>query len=178
MIALFRRIYNPLTLANTMIEIERKFLVLSNTFKTEAYKKTKIIQGYLNSNKQRTVRIRIKGDKAFLTVKGLSSKSGISRFEWEKEIPKEEANSLLLLCEKGLIDKIRYEIKVGASIFEVDEFYGDNEKLIIAEIELDHENAKFIKPEWLGKEVTGQTRYYNTELIKKPFKLWGASPID
>ena len=155
-----------------MIEIERKFLVTSESFKTEAFKATRIIQGYLNSHKQRAVRVRLKGDLGYLTIKGESSKSGLSRFEWEKEIPKTDAQELLNLCEPGVIDKIRYEIKAGKHIFEVDEFFEDNEGLIIAEVELGSENETFEKPNWLGEEVTGQTQYYNSQLSKQPYNTW------
>ena len=155
-----------------MIEIERKFLVKSEAFKTEAFKETRICQGYLNSNKDRAVRIRIKGDLGFITVKGTSSESGMSRFEWEKEIPKAEAESLLELCETGVIDKIRYEIKAAAHIYEVDVFFGDNQGLIVAEVELESETQTYIKPEWLGEEVTGDIKYYNSQLSKHPFKIW------
>ncbi len=155
-----------------MIEIERKFLVTSDSFKKESYSKKRIIQGYLNSNPQRTVRVRIKEDKAYLTIKGLSNDSGMTRFEWEKEIPVEEAQILLQLCEKGVIDKTRFDIKVGPHTFEVDEFHGDNEGLVMAEIELESESELFEKPEWLGKEVTNNERYYNSFLSKSPFKTW------
>ncbi|PWH84041.1 adenylate cyclase [Algibacter marinivivus] len=155
-----------------MIEIERKFLVNSMSFKTAAFKETRIIQGYLNSNKQRAVRVRFKGDVGYLTIKGKSSKNGLSRFEWEKEIPKSEAENLLKLCESGVIDKMRYEVKVGKHIFEVDEFFGDNEGLFIAEVELKSENEAFEKPEWLGKEVSGQIKYYNSQLSKQPYNTW------
>jgi len=155
-----------------MIEIERKFLVKSKDYKNESYKKTRIIQGFLNTHKERTVRVRLKGEQGFLTVKGKSNDSGLSRFEWEKEISKQEAEALLKLCEKGVIDKIRYEVKVANHIFEVDEFYGDNEGLTIAEVELNSESETFKKPDWLGKEVTGQTQYYNSQLSKRPFKSW------
>tara|TARA_R110000868_G_scaffold38261_5_gene134082 strand:- start:1457 stop:1933 length:477 start_codon:yes stop_codon:yes gene_type:complete len=155
-----------------MIEIERKFLVKSFDFKEEAYKSTRIIQGFLNTNKERTVRIRIKDNQGFITVKGQSTKDGLSRFEWEKEILKEEAKALLNLCEPGVIDKIRYEIKKGNHIFEVDEFFGDNEGLVIAEIELQTENEAFVKPEWLGKEVTGNIKYYNSQISKQPYNTW------
>ncbi len=121
-----------------MIEIERKFLVTSNNFKEQAFKKTRIIQGFLNTDKERTVRVRLKGDRGFLTVKGLSSDDGLSRFEWETEIPETDAKLLLKLCEKGVIDKVRHEIKADNHTYEVDEFFGDNEGLIIAEIELNH----------------------------------------
>lgn len=155
-----------------MIEIERKFLVKNDSFKREAFAKNHIAQGYLSSVPERTVRVRIKGEKGFLTIKGASNDSGLSRFEWEKEIPVSEAKSLLLLCEKGVIDKTRFEIKKGNHVFEVDEFYNDNEGLIVAEIELDSENDTFEKPDWLGKEVTGDIRYYNAYLSKNPFKTW------
>ena len=155
-----------------MIEIERKFLVVSNAYKDEAYKKTRIIQGFLNTDKERTVRVRLKDDKGFLTVKGKSTNNGLERFEWEKEIDKLEAKLLLELCEKGIIDKIRYAVKSGKHIFEIDEFSGDNEGLIVAEIELNTSNEKFIKPDWLGKEVTGNIKYYNSQLSNKPYKTW------
>lgn len=157
-----------------MIEIERKFLVNSMSFKTEAFKQTRIIQGYLNSNKQRAVRVRLKGDQGFLTIKGESSKNGLSRFEWEKEVPKTEAESLLKLCELGVIDKIRYEIKVGKHIFEVDEFFEENAGLVIAEVELESENETFEKPKWLGQEVSGQNKYYNSQLSKQPYNTWNS----
>ncbi len=156
-----------------MIEIERKFLVLSEAFKTEAFKKTKIVQGFLNTHKERTVRVRIKGEKAFITVKGISNLEGTTRLEWEKEIPVLEAEQLLNLCEPNLIEKTRFEVKSGNHIFEVDEFYGENEGLVIAEIELSSENETFTKPEWLGKEVTGDVRYYNSLLSKTPYRNWG-----
>ncbi len=155
-----------------MIEVERKFLVNSEAFKKEAYTHYRINQGFLNSEKERTVRIIIKDDKGYITVKGESSKNGLSRFEWEKEISKKEAQSLLNLCETGIIDKMRYEVKVHEHIFEVDEFFGDNEGLIIAEVELDSENEKFTKPNWLGEEVTGNIKYYNSLLSKHPYKTW------
>lgn len=155
-----------------MIEIERKFLVNSKAYKEEAYKSTRITQGFLNTHKVRTVRIRLKGEMGYITVKGESSKNGLSRFEWEKEIPKEEAESLLKLCEPTIIDKIRYEVKAGNHIFEVDEFFGDNEDLTIAEVELNNENETFEKPVWLGEEVTGHIKYYNSQLSKQPFKSW------
>jgi len=155
-----------------MIEIERKFLVSSKVFKEEAFKSTRIIQGFLNTHKERTVRIRIKGNKGFLTVKGESSNDGLTRFEWEKEISKTEAESLLKLCESGIIDKIRYEVNVGNHIFEVDEFYGDNEGLIVAEVELKNESESFERPNWLADEVTGNIKYYNSQLSKQPFNTW------
>ena len=155
-----------------MMEIERKFLVTSEMFKTEAFNSYSIKQGFLNSHKKRTVRIRLKKDIGYLTVKGESTSNGLSRFEWEKEISVEEAESLLDLCEKGIINKIRYEIKYGIHIFEVDEFFGDNAGLVIAEVELNTENEKFIKPDWLGDEVTGNIKYYNSQLSKNPYTNW------
>jgi len=155
-----------------MIEIERKFLVNSLDFKNQATKKYKIVQGFLSTNKKRTVRVRLKGKIGFLTIKGESSKSGLSRFEWEKEISKLEAEALLKLCEKDVIDKIRYEVKVNNHIFEVDEFYGDNNGLVVAEVELNSEQERFTRPDWLGKEVTGDPKYYNSQLSKLPFSKW------
>lgn len=155
-----------------MIEIERKFLVTSSTFKDQAVKKYRIIQGFLNRDPERTVRVRLKDDKGILTVKGLSSNDGLSRFEWEKEISKNDAKVLLEFCEKGVIDKLRYEVTVNDHVFEVDEFFGDNEGLIIAEVELKTENESFTKPDWLGEEVTGNIKYYNSQLSKQPYNTW------
>ncbi|MGB4958976.1 MAG: CYTH domain-containing protein [Saprospiraceae bacterium] len=153
-------------------EIERKFLVLSENFKNESEKKTRITQGYLSSVPERTVRVRIKGDKGFITIKGIGSASGASRYEWEKEIPVSEVDELLTISEAGVIDKTRYEVKSGKHTFEVDEFYGDNQGLIVAEVELSDENEVFEKPEWLGAEVTGDAKYYNSMLMKHPFTKW------
>ncbi|GEM54240.1 adenylate cyclase [Flavobacterium branchiophilum] len=155
-----------------MLEIERKFKVTSNDFKTAASTSNEIAQGYLNDHPDRTVRVRIKGAKAFLTIKGKSNAAGTTRFEWEKEIPVHEAQDLLLLCEKGVIQKKRYEVSIGQHVFEVDEFFGDNQGLIIAEIELTTENEVFEKPLWLGTEVTGDERYYNAYLSQNPFVMW------
>ena len=155
-----------------MIEIERKFLVSSLAFKEEAFAQNNIAQGYLNSNPERTVRIRIKGKKGFITIKGIGNESGASRMEWEKEIQLEEAKALLKLCEKGVIEKTRYEVNSGNHIIEIDEFHGDNEGLIMAEIELNDENESIKKPEWLGQEVTGDKRYYNSYLSLNPYKTW------
>lgn len=155
-----------------MIEIERKFLVKSDAFKNEAFKKTRITQGFLNTHKERTVRVRLKNYKGFITVKGISTSDGLSRFEWEKEITKDEAQSLLKLCEPTIIDKIRYEIEVRNHTFEVDTFLGENEGLTIAEVELKSEDEIFETPDWLGKEVTGDIKYYNSQLSKQPYKSW------
>jgi len=154
------------------LEIERKFLVTSEDFKSEAFISTRIKQGYLSSHSGRTVRVRTRGEKGFLTVKGESNNSGTTRFEWEKEIPIEEANELLKICEPGLIDKTRFEVKSGNHIIEVDEFYGENLGLVVAEVELSNENEIVIKPSWLGKEVTGDTKYYNSALTKLPYSKW------
>ena len=154
-------------------EIERKFLV-SGDFKKEAYGFVRITQGYLNSVPQRVVRVRVKGEKGYITIKGAADESGVSRFEWEQEISLQDARSLLQLAEPGIIDKTRYLIKNTDSqhIWEVDEFHGDNEGLVIAEIELSAENEPFDRPNWLGKEVTGDKRYYNSYLSKNPFNTW------
>lgn len=156
-----------------MQEIERKFLVTSEAFKSDAHKRTRIVQGFLNTHPQRTVRVRIQGNDGFITIKGKSNKSGLSRFEWEKQISQAEAEELLHLCEPGIIEKTRYEISSDNHTFEVDDFMAENEGLIIAEIELGSENEPFSKPEWLGKEVTGDVKYYNSNLSKNPFKSWG-----
>ncbi len=153
------------------LEIERKFLV-SGDFRSAATKATHITQGYLCSVPERTVRVRVKGDKGYMTVKGIGSDSGASRFEWEKEIPVEDVRELLKICEPGVIDKTRYLVPAGKHTFEVDEFYGDNEGLVVAEVELSSEDEEFVRPEWLGEEVTGDARYYNSMLMKKPYKTW------
>jgi adenylate cyclase len=121
---------------------------------------------------ERIVRVRIKGDKGFITIKGISNTSGLSRYEWEKEIPLPEARELLDLCEPGIVDKTRFLIKAGDWIIEVDEFHGDNLGLIMAEVELSTELDVFEKPDWLGEEVTGDKRYYNSCLSKNPFSRW------
>lgn len=149
-----------------MVEIERKFLVKNTDFIAQAHRKTHIIQGYLNSDKERTVRVRIKDDKGFLTIKGLGNASGTTRFEWEKEIPLVEANQLLNLCEPFPIEKMRYEVIYKDFLYEIDIFQGKFQGLILAEIELDSEEQFFEKPEWLGKEVTGDKRFYNSYLSK------------
>lgn len=155
-----------------MIEIERKFLVTSDDFKTESFQKTRIIQGFLNTHPERTVRVRLKGEQGYLTVKGKSTDDGLKRFEWENEISKTDAEALLNLCEEGVIDKMRYEVNQGKHVFEIDEFFGNNEGLIIAEVELEDENDHFDTPHWLGKEITGDIKYYNSQLSLTPFKAW------
>ena len=152
------------------IEIERKFLLLNNDFKKEAFKKERIVQGFLSSVPERTVRIRLIADIGFITVKGIGNASGTTRFEWEKEISKQEAESLLKICEVGIIDKERYFVRVGKHTYEIDEFALDNEGLQMAEVELKNEHESFEKPNWLGAEVTGQKKYYNSSLVKNPFR--------
>mgnify|MGYP001103314151 CR=1 FL=1 len=152
-------------------EIERKFLVKGD-FKPFAHQATRITQGYLSSVPERTVRVRIMGDKGYITVKGIGNASGASRFEWEMEIPLKDAEQLIKICEPGVIDKTRYLVKVGQHTYEVDEFYGENQGLILAEIELQSENEPFEKPDWIGEEVTGDTRYFNSMLMKNPYSRW------
>jgi len=153
-------------------EIERKFRVISEAFKAESFKDIKIVQGFLSTVPERTIRVRIKGSKGFLTIKGIGNASGASRFEWEKEISVEDANDLLKISEPGVIDKTRFNVKSGGHTFEVDEFYGENEGLTIAEVELSSEDEVFEKPSWLGEEVTGEVKYYNSVLMKNPYKNW------
>ena len=155
-----------------MQEIERKFLVHSLDFIAEASQAQKIAQGYLNSAPERTVRIRIKDNKGFITIKGIGDETGTTRFEWEKEIDLQEAQALLELCESGVIDKTRYLIPKGKHTFEVDIFEGENKGLIVAEIELSDAKEVFEKPNWLAEEVTGEEKYYNANLSKKPFLKW------
>ena len=155
-----------------MVEIERKFLVTSNEYLKTFTKQNRIVQGYLSSDPKRTVRVRLKDGNGYLTIKGESNESGLTRFEWEKEISYSDAENLLSLCEKGVIDKIRYEVIVGVNVYEVDVFAKENEGLVIAEIELKDENESFEKPIWLGEEVTGDIRYYNSHLSTSPYKNW------
>lgn len=155
-----------------MLEIERKFSIKSTTFLANIKESYNITQGYLNSDKHRTVRVRTKGPKAYITVKGVSSSTGLSRFEWEKEISVEDAESLLLLCEDFIIRKTRYIVPFNGVIFEVDVFKDANEGLIIAELELQAEDQQFEKPDWLGEELTGDERYYNAYLSNHPYTTW------
>lgn len=155
-----------------MIEIERKFLVLSEDYKDVSHSKTTIVQGFLNTNPCRTVRVRIHGEVGYLTIKGKSNSAGTTRAEWEWEITVNEAEALLDICEPGIVEKIRYKVLFEGHTFEVDEFLGENLGLTMAEIELNSETEEFNKPEWLGTEVTGDIRYYNSQLSKQPFKTW------
>ena len=154
------------------VEIERKFLVKLDKFNKEGLARNRIIQGFLNSDKERVVRVRVSDNQGFLTIKGLSDASGIRRYEWEQEIPLADAQDLLQLVEPGIIEKYRYHISCGDHVFEVDEFLNDNAGLVLAEIELSDENEVFEKPSWLGKEVTGISKYYNASLSKLSYKDW------
>lgn len=151
------------------IETERKFLTLNDSWKADAVRSHRIVQGYLSRGGGCTVRVRIRDTQGFLTIKGPSA-DGISRYEWEKEIPLAEAEELLALCRSGKIDKVRYLVPAGEGRwFEVDEFHGDNEGLVVAEIELDSADEAFSRPAWLGEEVTGNRRYYNAYLSEHPW---------
>lgn len=154
------------------LEIERKFLVTSDAFKKETHTQTRIKQGYLSTDPERTVRVRIKGEKGFLTIKGKSNETGTTRVEVEEEIAFAKAETLLKLCLSGIIDKTRYEVTIGHHTWEVDEFYGDNTGLLLAEIELSNENESFTKPTWIGEEVTADKKYYNSYISTHPFNTW------
>lgn len=152
-------------------EIERKFLVTGD-YRSLAASSSRIIQGYICSERGRTVRVRLRDDRAYLTIKGPSPDNGLSRYEWEKEIAPGDARELMKLCEGGVIDKTRYLIPCGNHTFEVDEFYGDNEGLVVAEVELRAPDEPFERPPFLGKEVTGERRYYNSQLMQRPYRTW------
>lgn len=154
------------------LEIERKFLVLDTSFKHEAFSSSHIRQGYICSGHGRTVRIRIRDSRAYITIKGPSLNGGLSRYEFEQEIPFADAEDLMLLCEPGIIDKTRWLVTSGRHTFEVDEFHGDNDGLLIAEVELGSEDEAFQKPAFIGQEVTGDRRYYNSHLSRNPYRLW------
>ncbi len=157
---------------SSKIEIERKFLVKNNDFIQQATAQYEIVQGYLSATSTSNVRVRLKDNSGFITIKGKSKNGGLSRYEWEHEISGEDAAQLLKLCQGSLIIKTRYEIPISNHIVEVDVFYGENEGLIVAEIELNDEEETYIKPDWLGKEVTGDRRYSNSGLTVFPFKYW------
>lgn len=154
------------------LEIERKFLVLDTSFKHEAFSSSHIRQGYICSGHGRTVRIRIRDSRAYITIKGPSLNGGLSRYEFEQEIPFADAEDLMLLCEPGIIDKTRWLVTSGRHTFEVDEFHGDNDGLVVAEVELGSEDEAFQKPAFIGQEVTGDRRYYNSHLRRNPYRLW------
>ena len=158
------------------LEIERKFLVVGEDYKRQAFSSSRIQQGYICSSHGRTVRVRLRDDRGYLTIKGPSADGGLSRYEFEKEITKEEAEQLMQLCEPGLIDKTRWLVKCGNHTFEVDEFFGENEGLVMAEVELGSAEEPYEKPDFIGQEVTGDRRYYNSHLRKHPFSVWGKEP--
>lgn len=153
-------------------EIERKFLVSGDGYKAVAESHSRVVQGYICSDRGRTVRVRIRGGRGYLTIKGAANAAGTSRYEWEKEIPLHEAEELMKLCEPGIIDKVRYLVRSGEHVFEVDEFHGENEGLVVAEVELTAEDEAFVKPDFIAAEVTGDVRYYNSQLMKRPFTAW------
>lgn len=159
------------------VEIERKFLVhkAGRPYAAQAYGSSRIIQGYICSARGRTVRVRIRDGKGFLTIKGPSAGGGMSRYEFEKEIALDEAEHLMRLCEPGIIDKTRYLVRCGRHVFEVDEFYGENDGLVMAEVELQSEDEPFSRPDFIGDEVTGDRRFYNSSLRGMPFSLWRAT---
>lgn len=157
---------------NMNTEIERKFLVLDDSYKALSYAHSHIRQGYICSERGRTVRIRIRDEKAFITIKGPSLDGGLSRYEFEQEIPLADAEQLMTLCEPGIIDKTRWLVKSGEHTFEIDEFHGDNAPLVMAEVELKSATDEPKIPHFIGKEVTGDRRYYNSQLRKNPYSLW------
>lgn len=154
------------------IEIERKFLVSDDSYKALAYHSDRIAQGYICREGGNSARVRVRGDKGYITIKGPSRDGGLSRYEWEKEIPVQEAWELMRLCNGATIDKTRYLVRCGAHTFEIDEFHGDNEGLVVAEVELSDADELFEKPDFIGKEVTGDKRYYNSSLTRVPYKCW------
>ena len=153
-------------------EIERKFLVTGDGYKQQASSQSRVVQGYISSARGRTVRVRIRDGRGYLTIKGASNASGTTRYEWERELPQEEAEELMRLCEPGIIDKVRYLVPCGGHTFEVDEFHGENQGLVVAEVELSREDEPFERPAFLGREVTGDVRYYNSQLMKHPYTEW------
>ena len=154
------------------MEIERKFLVTDDSYKALSYSRSEILQAYICSHNGRTVRIRLRDKQAYLTIKGPSDASGIARYEWEKEIPVEEARQLLDICLPGRIEKTRWLVQAGKHIVEVDEFHGENDGLVFAEIELNAIDEPYEKPAFLGKEVTGDRRYYNGYISRNPYCTW------
>ena len=157
---------------NMNIEIERKFLVLDDSYKALSYNHSHIMQGYICSQRGRTVRVRIRDHQGFITIKGPSDVGGLARYEFEQEIPLADAKELMKLCEPGIIDKTRWLVKSGDFTFEVDEFYGDNAGLVMAEVELQSEDDQPVLPHFIGKEVTGDRRYYNSQLRSNPYCRW------
>lgn len=154
------------------LEIERKFLVKhGGAYKRAAASVSHIRQGYIPAEGA-TVRVRIRDDKAFLTIKGKSYDGGMTRYEFEKEITLDEADNLLKLCKGGVIDKHRWLVKSGDHTFEVDEFHGDNDGLVMAEVELASETEPFEKPDFIGPEVTGDSHFYNSHMLTEPYSAW------
>lgn len=156
------------------LEIERKFRVTDDSYRRLATSASRIAQGYICSGHGRTVRVRLRDDKGYLTIKGPGAAGGMSRYEWEREIPLDEARELMKLCEPGAIDKTRYLVPWGRHVFEVDEFYGANQGLVMAEVELGAEDEPYERPPFLGEEVTGDVRYYNSYLTHRPYTTWEA----
>lgn len=154
------------------LEIERKFLVLNDSYKRESFGHSHIQQGYICSDEGRTVRVRIRDERAYITIKGPTLEGGLPCYEFEKEITFEEGKQLMRLCEPGIIDKIRWLVKSGKHTFEVDEFFGDNEGLVMAEVELSTVNESVVIPDFIGEEVTGDPRYFNSQLRTRPYKTW------
>jgi len=153
-------------------EIERKFLVTSDSYRSRAYDHSRITQGYLCYGQGVTVRVRVRGEQGFVTIKSPRRPGGFARHEWEYPIPKDEALEILQLCQQGVIDKTRYLVRQGRHVWEIDEFYGDNQGLVQAEVELGSEDEEFEKPDFVGLEVTGDKRYYNSYLTLHPYKTW------
>lgn len=154
------------------LEIERKYLVLDSSYKHEAYSSSHIRQGYICSERGRSVRIRIRDEHAYLTIKGPSLDGGLSRYEFEQQIPFDDAQKLMSLCEPGIIDKTRWLVRSGEHIFEVDEFHADNDGLVVAEVELNDPTEAPLLPHFIGQEVTGDRRYYNSQLRRHPYTQW------
>jgi CYTH domain-containing protein len=154
------------------MEIERKFLVRDNSFIDEAFDVKRIMQGYICADAERSVRVRICGEEGFLTIKSASNERGWSRYEFEQPVAPDEAGELMKLCLPGLIDKVRYYVKAGSHTWEVDVFHGENEGLIVAEIELESEDETFELPSWIDKEVSGDPAYYNSMLASHPYSTW------
>lgn len=154
------------------LEIERKYLVLDSSYKHEAYSSSHIRQGYICSERGRSVRIRIRDEHAYLTIKGPSLDGGLSRYEFEQQIPFDDAQKLMSLCEPGIIDKTRWLVRSGDHIFEVDEFHADNDGLVVAEVELNDPTETPLLPHFIGQEVTGDRRYYNSQLRRHPYTQW------
>ena len=155
------------------IEIERKFLVLNDSYKSESFRHSHIMQGYICSDEARTVRVRIRDNLAYITIKGPTLEGGLPCYEFEKEITLEEGKQLMRLCEPGIIDKIRWLVKSGIHTFEVDEFFSENEGLVMAEVELSAVNENVKIPGFIGEEVTGDSRYFNSQLRQHPYRTWG-----